>query len=500
MTAPAIAAGPDAGRPRLAGVPRRRTATQIGVVLAVCVLPLLRPAGPGNTGLVDLGLIMVMLVAALWLSGHGHVVRLPYAVPVGLSLLGGTLAGLAAGGGSLALLQDVFLFGWAVAIANLGRSAELLGTLVRAWALSVTGWAALLVVGVLWHLSWLSGQTGLDGSRASLTFGDPNLAANYFLCGLLVLRAGQVPRRTGPRVLCCAVIVTAIVLTGSNGGMSALLIVSLAGWLFRLVRSGQTAAAVLIACVLVTIGTVGLSTVNLASIAAKARQSSSLLRDSIGRQAESGGSRDMLAREGIALWMRRDSPIGLGPGGTKAALLADQVSYVKEAHDDYVAAVVERGVLGGVGLITLLALVVVRARRIGLRDALRPEFAEVIPRPELLGGAAAAMLMSAFFYEVLHFRHVWALFGLIAAIELWGRVGHPAGIRRGQSALGSVPPAAAASEPPAAVPPAAAASEPPAAVPPAAVPPAAVPPAAAASEPRAGRESGPPAGRAGVPG
>lgn len=452
MTTPTLANGPDAGRPRLPGLPRRRTATQIGIILAVCVLPLLRPAGPGNTGLVDLGLIMVMLVAALWLSGHGHVVRLPYAVPVALSLVGGALAGLAAGGGILALVQDLFLFGWAVAIANLGRAPELLGTLVRAWALSVTGWATLLVLGVLWHVSWLSGQTGLDGSRASLTFGDPNLAANYFLCGLLVLRAGQVPRRPHVRFLCCALIVTAIVLTGSNGGMSALLIVSLAGWLFRLVRAGQTAAAVLIACVLVTLGAVGLSTVNLASVATRAQQSVPLLRDSIGRQAESGGSRDTLAREGIALWMRRDSPIGLGPGGTKAALLAEQVSYVKEAHDDYVAAVVERGVLGGVALITLIVLVAVRARRIGLRDALRPDFAEVFPRPELLGGAAAAMLLSALFYEVLHFRHVWALFGLIAAVELWGRRAHLAGVSPGQpppAASESVPPGAVQSVPPA---------------------------------------------------
>jgi len=25
------------------------------------------------------------------------------------------------------------------------------------------------------------------------------------------------------------------------------------------------------------------------------------------------------------------------------------------------------------------------------------------------------------FYEVLHFRHVWALFGVVAALELTGR-------------------------------------------------------------------------------
>jgi O-antigen ligase len=417
MTAPAA----TTGRPALTGVPRRRTATQVGIVLAVCALPLLRPAGPGNTGLVDVGVIVVMVVAVLWLSGHQQPIRFPYVLPVALGLVAGAVGGLAAGGGVLALSQDVFLLGWALAIANLGRSPALLGTLVRAWGLSVTGWAALLIAGVLVHVSWLSGQSGLDGSRASLTFGDPNLAADYFIVGLLVLRAAQVPRRRSARLLCCAVIVTAIVLTGSNGGMTALVLVTLAGWLFRLAREGRAPAALLAACVLATAGVVAASTVDLAGIAARARDSAPVLRDSIGREAESGGSRQTLVREAVSLWMRDDSPVGVGPGGTKGALQAEQAQYVKEAHDDYLAAVVERGILGGVALAWLVAMVAVRSRRIGRRDALRPEFAAVLPRPELLGAAAGAVLLSAMFYEVLHFRHVWALFGLIAAVELWGR-------------------------------------------------------------------------------
>jgi hypothetical protein len=404
---------------------RRRTAAQAAVVLAVSVLPLLTPAGPGNTGLADVGLLVVMAVAALWLSGGGHVVRLPYAVPVAISVVGGALAGLAAGGGVLALVQDLFLLGWAVAIANLGRSTDLVRTLVRTWALSVTVWALLMDIGVLAHISLLSGQSARDGTRASLTFGDPNLAANYFLCGLLVLRASRVPRNSGVRFLCCLVIVTAIVFTGSNGGMMALLVATCAGGLLRLARRGRSALAVTLACVLVALGGVAVAKVDLRSVAAAARQSAPLLRDSIGREAESGGSRSTLLREGVLVWVRTNSALGLGPGGTKAALLAEQSPYVKEAHDDYLAAVVERGALGGVALVVLIALVVARARRIGRRDALRREFAEIVPRPELLGAAVGAMLLSGFFYEVLHFRHVWALFGLIAALEIWGRRGGP---------------------------------------------------------------------------
>ena len=90
------------------------------------------------------------------------------------------------------------------------------------------------------------------------------------------------------------------------------------------------------------------------------------------------------------------------------------------AHDDYTAAPVERGVLGGVALICLLVIVAARCRRIGSQP-LRPEYADVFPRPELLGAAVIGMFMSAMFYQVLHFRHLGALLGIVAALDLWGR-------------------------------------------------------------------------------
>ena len=49
-------------------------------------------------------------------------------------------------------------------------------------------WAAVLIVGEIAGLTWITGINSRDGVRASLTFGDPNLAADYFICGLLVLR------------------------------------------------------------------------------------------------------------------------------------------------------------------------------------------------------------------------------------------------------------------------------------------------------------------------
>ena len=76
--------------------------------------------------------------------------------------------------------------------------------------------------------------------------------------------------------------------------------------------------------------------------------------------------------------------------------------------------------LGGIALIFLIAIIAARCRRIASRPLL-PEYAGIFPRPELLGAAVIGMLISAMFYQVLHFRHLWALLGIIAVCIGIGR-------------------------------------------------------------------------------
>jgi O-antigen/teichoic acid export membrane protein/O-antigen ligase len=409
-------------------VHRRADVVRVVMIAAIWALPLLRPAGPGNTGPVDLVLSLAVIAAMLWLSGRRAVIRLPFAIPVGVSILAGTLASLVAyshayvsvGGGLLAVTQDAFILAWALAVANLGRDTGMLQSMTRAWAISATVWSALMILGVLGHVSALSGETVRTGSRAAFTLGDPNLAADYFLVSLFVLRAARYPGRTVLRWACAAVIVAGIIFTGSNGGMLALLFATLAGAVFGLARRRGAAAAVAATAVIVLGGVAAVSVLHVQTIVEQSQASGSLLSNSVGRQAESSGSRGTILAETEQLYFTGDNLLGIGPQGTKLAFQAHLYSYVKEAHDDYTAALIERGLLGALALVTLLVMVLVRCRRIASRP-LRPEFAEIIPRPELLGAAVLAVLLSAMFYQVLHFRHVWALFGLVAALDLWGR-------------------------------------------------------------------------------
>jgi O-antigen/teichoic acid export membrane protein len=423
---------PDRDTPSKPQASGRANMVKVVMGLAIWAMPMLRPAGPGNTAPADLFLGLAVLVTALWFASRSHIMRFPYMFPVGLSILAGALASTVAysqayvsvGGGLISLLQDAFLLAWCIGIANVGRHPALLRSISRAWAISATCWAALMIFGVFGHVSALSGQDLRNGVRAAFTLGDPNLAANYFICALLVLRSAQFPRRRAVRWACCALIITAIALTGSNGGALVLIVTTVVGAIFRLARRRGAAPAIITASVLALAVILIAPRIPVQSIVARAQGSSQFLNDSIGRQAESSGSRSMILTQTEQLYLNFDTPLGIGPGGTKTAFQAHQFSYVKMAHDDYAASLVERGVLGALALACLFVIVLARCRRIAVR-ALRPGYASIFPRAELLGAAVIGMFISAMFYQVLHFRHLWALLGLVAAVDLWGRRDSP---------------------------------------------------------------------------
>jgi O-antigen ligase len=381
-------------------------------------MPLLIPSGPGNTGLADVGILAVVITVAAWLRTKLVPVRVPYLLPVAILMLGGSVAAyhVEAESALLPVVQDGFLLVWSAAIANAVRQYRwLLGVVLRAWVWSGIAWAVVLCVGRIAGISWMAGLSARDGGRASLTFADPNLCANYFLICLALTLATSVVRRRLSRVLATATILLAIVFTGSNGaavGLGAMVVVTL---LVGLVKRRGVIVAVAVACLGAGTLAVGAPHVDLNAIGQKASDSVQLLRDSLGRTDESSGSRTVLATETFGLYLEGDL-LGVGPGRTKATLSGQAAPYVKEAHNDYLATLVERGAIGGLGLVVLLVVVAFRLGRV----ALWPQDEEVrrlVPRPEVLLGLGCALVVAGLFYEVLHFRHVWAFLGLVAGID-----------------------------------------------------------------------------------
>ncbi|TDC53470.1 hypothetical protein E1281_17585, partial [Actinomadura sp. KC345] len=415
--------------PREPAGPRRRWRPEaVALVAGIASLPMLLPAGlgpgPGNTALPDLALIVFAVTTFLWAGTRRLPVRWPFLLPTLLTVLAGAVAALANdGAGALTLVKDLFVLLWAVCVANLGRDPSLFRLALRAFVWTGTIYALVMMAGFALGLDALSGRQ-VDGERLMFTFGDANYAANWFICVFFIVRATRFPERRWLRWTVCGILIAAELLTGSNGGLLALCCALLLGYLFRLLREGKAhhAAAVGAAAVFLGGGAVTVVTqVDVQPFLDRAGQASPIIRDSVGRTTgESTDSRSTVFATTWNMIQDQDHPWGIGAAQTETQMRERQESYVQEAHNDYIASVLERGFIGGIALILMVSALVLRVVRIARRGALKPEYARLVPHPELFGALVVVFLICALFYEVLHYRHGFAIFGLIAALDLFG--------------------------------------------------------------------------------
>lgn len=410
----------------LPGATTVRTRTDLMPLLvgvAVVLLPLLRPAGPANTAVADVFLVAVVALGVLRVSRDNLEVRLPYGLGAGLMMFGGIVATMLANApwtSTVVIAQDLLLLLWACALALGARDVTLVAAIVRAWCLVAPAYATVMVVAYIGGLSAVAGVTADNGARAAYTFPDPNLAANWLVVSLLVMVACQRPRDAGFRAVAIAIMLVALVFTGSNGGMVTLAVgvicaVALHSYRMRGLLAGIRVLAVASLFAFGT-GVYVVPHVDMTALRENASASVPLLRDSIGRTDESSSTREELVSEGIGLWLSSDGT-GFGPARTKATLTRIQSPYSKEAHNDYLATLLERGPLGVVGLILFIGAVGTRCTRLA-RGTLPPAYAAVVPRAWILAAVAPVFAVSGVFYEVLHFRHLWTWLGLVAALEL----------------------------------------------------------------------------------
>ncbi|MDX6235530.1 MAG: hypothetical protein QOG10_345 [Kribbellaceae bacterium] len=396
-------------------------ATMMG--LTVCLLPFLVPAGPGNTAPADVGISLCIVLAVLWSVREQLTVKLPYLAGIaGLLLGGGFAASVAAApiGVALVMAQDVLLVVWAAALALGRHNPAIVAAVTKAWCRTAPLYSGVMVGAYLLGLNALSGVSAKDGVRAAYTFGDPNLAGNYLVTSLFVMAACKRPRSTKVRRIGYVFVMIAIGFTGSNGAMLTLLIgLILALALTKYRRTGALAGLTTLAASVLVAGVLFvfvMPRVDLNQIREQAAGSLPLLRDSLGRSAGSTSERATIVDEGANLWLRSDAT-GFGPARTKATLASNQAPYVKEAHNDYLATLLERGLIGALGLLVLGIAVLLRCVRLVV-GTLPKVYADLVPRAWLLGVLGPVMATAGGFYEVLHFRHLWTWLGLIAALVL----------------------------------------------------------------------------------
>jgi O-antigen ligase len=433
-TAFRAASWPDTRSPldRINASNAHRVALALAAV-AIGTLPWLHPAGPGNSSPTDIAIVAAIAGVAVWVYLSRELIRAPFGLSVGLLVIAGCIAGIVGPllRGALvdvgypqapliAIVQDLYLLCWCLALVNLARSASALRVILAAWVTASAFWAALMIVGVVLGITVLSGINDIDGVRADGQFGDPNMAANYFALSFLVLWSSSVPRRPWLRAFVALLILTAMIFTGSNGGFLSLGIGLAFIALAAVRRHYGPIATVLAACLALMVAVGATQLINVSDVQHWARDSGiPIFRDWIGRSATSASQRVLILQETWNVFLR-SGLFGAGPNATQPVLVDTLAPFPHQAHDDYVAAVVERGVLGGVALIVLICAIILRAGQ-ALGGRLRPDFAAVVPRREALVGALLGLAAAAAYYQVLHFRHVWALLAVIAALQLWGR-------------------------------------------------------------------------------
>jgi O-antigen ligase len=394
----------------------------------IALLPLLRPAGPGNTGPVDLLICLFLFVAVLGFAHRRRFLQFPASAAILLILFGSTLALIASrdiATGLITLVVDIYLFLLFIAVANELDSRRALGIAMTVWVVAALGWAVILIGS---NQGWLPaglqellGSTETAPERAAATTGNPNMAASYMLTSCFVALAAPWPRRRFPRFAVFAILLVAMYVTGSNGALTALLGGAAALGLGRYLRGGRTreqvmalvGAAILTGVLVigVVVSLVGIPSIGRTDVDVFARA------EQQGALAYNVGRLDRGVDDRLAIWSagwRSAAPrlaIGVGPGQATIDV-GGLTGLPYSLHNDLLAYIVERGVLGVVGYLMLQAILLGwSGRLLGAEGSGRGTYRG-------LAAAVVANLVFSMSHETMHFRHVWVLYAMVAAAIL----------------------------------------------------------------------------------
>jgi O-antigen ligase len=344
----------------------------------------------------------VPMPLAVLLAGAGSVIAVANAVSVPAS--------------ELALVQDLYLYVWAVALIALLRVAVAAAVIlavacvVEAWTHGTHSLARLL---------------SPRGHRSYGWIGNANLCANLLFMGMFTVLGLE---RRLPRALAAAAFTlmgVGMLTTKSNGALFALA-AGLATWaLVRAHASGVPARH------LAGIGSLAVATLLLSGwLVSETGFGGAWLREIRDHTVFARISRSSEGRGRI--WERlghqvERQPLGIGPGNSAAQYVEigarehKGTLQSKEAHNDYVAYAAERGPLGFAGLlagITALGARLLRGRR--ALDARAGDRHRGAAMHAAFLGTLVAMLVQSWVIEQLHFRHIWWTFAC-----MWAATGPP---------------------------------------------------------------------------
>jgi O-antigen ligase len=384
--------------------------------LLLVALPFVAWQGPAHTTALDALNVVFLLVYWGYSLRRQERVRFPLAIPFWLILLGsfgGLWAATARTRAMLTIGQDVYLYLWCVTMAHFVARHCRIAPVVSTWAFVACAIAVL---------SYLDRQTGALGGhfsgelRASGTFLNPNMFGNYLVVSFFLAWSVATAER---RLVYVALplLFLGLLATASNGALAGFL----AGFAVTvLVQPGKRP--------LLTVGALlvlGSFVVLAAGVLQSERVQQQLAALVPKGRSEIGGTAVGSAEERWPIWLDaavsfRAHPMGVGPDNfNKNGGPISGTHY--GPHNDYVGMTVERGPLGLLGWIGILA------GTTGLLSGLRAAGTPL--RVEALYGLMASISMHCMVIELFHFRHFWFAIALILAAAMQAQASSTVGVR-----------------------------------------------------------------------
>jgi hypothetical protein len=425
-TAPTLASPTVAARPRPAALGGGRV-WHLYLVLTAVLIPFVHPIGPGQLAIGDVFNFMAIGVFLLLVLARGRRLELPFLGPVFLiasaSLIATTNA-VAPSQSFLTMIQDTYLYLWFVMLVNVSSQQGEVRSLRVAWMVTA---AAISLYGVydLMH-SYGYGFANLvspKGERASATFGNANFFADYLVVSFFVITSLASEVSWVWRVPAMGAVLLGLVASKSLGGLLSLVVALGVGFLVRAITRRTSMLALWFSvCVLGGLAVLGVFVVREFDIGREELQVVTS-QSMVGRLDKSSESR-------LKIWGElrnrfEQAPLGIGPGNSSFIQLAvanrerrGGSILGKEAHNDYVGYLVERGPIALIGLLLLIALSYRRiARSWSAISSVKWRAGTAGVWAASLAAGLTASTAHSFTIEKLHFRHFWLFLAILCALS-----------------------------------------------------------------------------------
>ncbi|MGH9867900.1 MAG: O-antigen ligase family protein [Candidatus Polarisedimenticolia bacterium] len=377
--------------------------TQIYLLALAALLPVVVPILPGNTAMVDYVNVLAIGPVALYLlfTKKLETKALPAVLVILFGSLLSTINSHALEKNLTTLAQEAYLYVVMLMLLNLLDSDREALFLMRCWFLT----ACVIAVMAL-------SEVAVDPTvRARATFDNPNMTASYLGTSMFLI---LVPRVLVWRPLALAgglLIFSGVLATKS---MSALVAVTASSallyFVFYLWADARRRFRMAVAGGVILLAG---SMVMPSLLAAK---------NYANRMEYSAEGRELIWHAGVETFLDNPMGIGIGPAGFSSYLVLTGGPFKgtarKELHSDYLSFLVERGVVGFAGLVLFLVGFVAMLWRC-VRGS---KGSAALCITLALVGMFAFNMVDSLSHEMMHYRHVWVLLGLIAARDRMMRV------------------------------------------------------------------------------